>query len=255
MKTHEDFQAMNLFKESIDVCREALKKVEVHEELTYHYAIIRLYSKLIVTNCSIYILLFNGFPDDAMALCRLLYEGLVIIDTLLKGKQRNDTDLLERFMDAPIIMALKNDYETLSFALKHDSNDQGAQSQIKMIKLEIQQYLEKHQKENIRDFSDYWWSGYRNFSEMAQHSYFNKYYAYSLLSNKVHMNAFGAFHYLDNSEPGILLGDTDGGKKQPLLYSSLFLYCSAVIIHDEFPEMCPQNVIDKLKQFSEKSSC
>ena len=46
---------------------------------------------------TIYTLLINGYPDDAMALCRQLYESLVIIDTLLKGKQKNDTELLERF--------------------------------------------------------------------------------------------------------------------------------------------------------------
>ena len=95
---------------------------------------------------------------------------------------------------------------------------------------------------------------YDNLTKMAQQSDFQKGYIYSLLSDKVHMNALGAFHYLDNSEPGIPLGDVDGGKQQPLWYTSLFLYCSAGIIYDHYPEMCPQSVIDLLKQFSIEAS-
>lgn len=246
----EDIPIMELFRKTVNESREALAKVEVREELTYHYAIVRVYSKMLVTSCAIYTLLINGYPDDAMALCRQLYESLVIIDTLLKGKQKNDTELLGRFMDAPAIMALRDDYETLSYALKHDPNDQYAKSQMKMLDQEIQKYTQKYQKDRIEAFKDYWWSGYDSFGKMAQQSDFPKGYMYSLLSDKVHMNALGAFHYLDNSEPGIPLGDVDGGKQQPLWYASLFLYCSVGIIHDHYPEMCPQSVIDLLKQFS-----
>ena len=97
MVVQEDIPMMELFRKSVNASREALANVEVREELTYHYAIIRVYSKMLVTSCAIYTLLINGYPDDAMALCRQLYESLVIIDTLLKGKQKNDTELLERF--------------------------------------------------------------------------------------------------------------------------------------------------------------
>ena len=254
MVVQEDIPMMELFRKSVNASREALAKVEVREELTYHYAIVRVYSKMLVTSCAIYTLLINGYPDDAMALCRQLYESLVIIDTLLKGKQKNDTELLERFMDAPVIMALRDDYETLSYALKHDPNDQYAKSQMKMLDQEIQKYTQKYQKDRIDAFKDYWWSGYDSFGKMAQQSDFPKGYMYSLLSDKVHMNALGAFLYLDNSEPGIPLGKVDGGKQQPLWYASLFLYCSAGIINDHYPEMCPQSVIDLLKQFSIEAS-
>ncbi len=185
-----------------------------------------------------------------MALCRKLYESLVIIDTLLKGKQKNDMQLLERFMDAPTIKALKDDYETLSFALEHGSNDQNIKSQLGIITKEIQQYMQKHQRKK-QDFKDYWWSGFDSFSIMAEHSAFPKGYIYSLLSDKVHMNAFGVFHYLDEFEPGILLGATEYGKQQPLRYVSLYLYCSAGIIHDHYPDICPLNVIKNLKHFSD----
>lgn len=254
MVLKEDIPILDLFRDSVDASREALSKVEVRKELTYHYAIVRVYSKMLVTSCAIYTLLLQGYPDDAMALCRQLYESLVIIDTLLKGKQKNDTELLERFMDAPAIMALKDDYETLLYALNHDPNDQYAKSQMKMLDQEIQKYTQKYQKDRIEAFKDYWWSGYDSFGKMAQQSGFPKGYMYSLLSDKVHMNALGAFHYLDNSEPGIPLGDVDGGKQQPLWYASLFLYCSAGIIYDHYPEMCPQSVIDLLKQFSIEAS-
>lgn len=254
MVVQEDIPMMELFRKSVNASREALAKVEVREELTYHYAIVRVYSKMLVTSCAIYTLLINGYPDDAMALCRQLYESLVIIDTLLKGKQKNDTELLERFMDAPAIMELKNDYEMVLYALKRDPNNQHAKSQLDMINNGSQKYLQKYRKDKIKDFKDYWWSGYDNLTKMAQQSDFQKGYIYSLLSDKVHMNALGAFHYLDNSEPGIPLGDVDGGKQQPLWYTSLFLYCSVGIIYDHYPEMCPQSVIDLLKQFSIEAS-
>ena len=231
MVVQEDIPMMELFRKSVNASREALAKVEVREELTYHYAIVRVYSKMLVTSCAIYTLLINGYPDDAMALCRQLYESLVIIDTLLKGKQKNDTELLERFMDAPAIMALKDDNETLLYVLKHDPNDQYAKSQMDMIKKESQTYLQKYRKDNIKDFKDYWWSGFDSFGKMAQQSDFPKGYMYSLLSDKVHMNALGAFHYLDNSEPGIPLGDVDGGKQQPLWYKSIEAIASISTIH------------------------
>lgn len=157
-------------------------------------------------------------------------------------------------MDAPAIMELKNAYEMVLYALKHDPNNQHAKSQLDMINNGSQKYLQKYRKDEIKDFKDYWWSGYDNLTKMAQQSDFQKGYIYSLLSDKVHMNALGAFHYLDNSEPGIPLGDVDGGKQQPLWYTSLFLYCSAGIIYDHYPEMCPQSVIDLLKQFSIEAS-
>lgn len=174
MVVQEDIPMMELFRKSVNVSREALAKVEVREELTYHYAIVRVYSKMLVTSCAIYTLLINGYPDDAMALCRQLYESLVIIDTLLKGKQKNDTELLERFMDAPAIMELKNDYEMVLYALKHDSNNQHAKSQLDMINNGSQKYLQKYRKDEIKDFKDYWWSGYDNLTKWLSKATFKK---------------------------------------------------------------------------------
>lgn len=168
MVVQEDIPMMELFRKSVNASREALAKVEVREELTYHYAIVRVYSKMLVTSCAIYTLLINGYPDDAMALCRQLYESLVIIDTLLKGKQKNDTELLERFMDAPAIMELKNDYEMVLYALKHDPNNQHAKSQLDMINNGSQKYLQKYRKDEIKDFKDYWWSGYDNLTKISE---------------------------------------------------------------------------------------
>ena len=68
MVLKEDFPIMELFKKSVEASREALSKIEVREELTYHYAIIRVYSKMLLSSCAIYTLLINGYPDDAMAL-------------------------------------------------------------------------------------------------------------------------------------------------------------------------------------------
>ena len=74
MVLKEDIPILDLFRKSVDAGREALTKVEVREELTYHYAIVRVYSKMLVSSCAIYTLLINGYPDDAMALCRQLYN-------------------------------------------------------------------------------------------------------------------------------------------------------------------------------------
>ena len=191
MVVQEDIPMMELFRKSVNASREALAKVEVREELTYHYAIVRVYSKMLVTSCAIYTLLINGYPDDAMALCRQLYESLVIIDTLLKGKQKNDTELLERFMDAPAIMELKNDYEMVLYALKHDPNNQHAKSQLDMINNGSQKYLQKYRKDEIKDFKDYWWSGYDNLTKMAQQSDFQKGYIFFAVGKSPHDCAWG----------------------------------------------------------------
>ena len=59
MVVQEDIPMMELFRKSVNASREALAKVEVREELTYHYAIVRVYSKMLVTSCAIYTLLIN----------------------------------------------------------------------------------------------------------------------------------------------------------------------------------------------------
>ena len=61
MVVQEDIPMMELFRKSVNASREALAKVEVREELTYHYAIVRVYSKMLVTSCAIYTLLINGY--------------------------------------------------------------------------------------------------------------------------------------------------------------------------------------------------
>lgn len=249
-----EFFVLNQFRKAIDTCRNALQKAEVKEELSYEYTIVRIFSKMMVTSCAIYTLLINGYPDDAMAPCRQLYESLVIIDTLLRGYQENNTSLLERFMDARKIAALKNDYKRLMCIFSRNAEDEAVKEQMRRIEKEIEPYLSKYHKSQMKDFRDYWWSGYNSFSDMADHCAFPKYYVYSLLSDKVHMNASGVFHYLDDSEPGLILGSTSKGKELPLYYTSLFLYCTTGIIHNAFPEMCPENVIKNWKQFCAMAS-
>ena len=56
----EDIPIMELFRKTVNESREALAKVKAREELTYHYAVVRVYRKMLVTSCAIYTLLING---------------------------------------------------------------------------------------------------------------------------------------------------------------------------------------------------
>ena len=250
----DELNVLHHLRDTINLCQIELMKNEIQEEVSYYYAVVRVYSKVMVTCGAIYTLLDNGYPDEAIGLCRKLYESLVIIDLLLKGNDKHNTKLLEQFLDAPIIQALKVDYQAVNYALKIDPSDSYAQSVQKEIIQKSRDYLDKYNKKEMREFKDYWWSDYNSFSTMAQHSDFPKYYAYTYVSDRVHMNAIGAFDYLATyDQKGILIGSTEGGKKQPIWYMSMYLYCIAGIINMRFPEICPDIIISALKRIKDEA--
>ena len=80
---------LNALAKSIDKCRTELSQLNVQEERTYRYAIIRSYSNVLLTSCEVYTLLKEGYPEGALSLSRSLYEAMVIINKLLKGASSN----------------------------------------------------------------------------------------------------------------------------------------------------------------------
>ena len=176
-------EALNQFAELLNLCREELSKLTLVEDRTYEYAIGRAYSKVLLSCCEIYLLLNNGFPEGALALSRSVYEALVVISILLKGKKENNTDLIDKFFDAAEISALKIDQDRAEWVSKTDPNCQLATEIEKEITNKLQEYTNKHKR---KDFRDYWWADAATFADLAKRSGFSKSPMYKRLSGNVH---------------------------------------------------------------------
>jgi hypothetical protein len=168
---------------------------------------------MMLAEYEIFTLLRCGFPESAMGLSRKLYEGLVIIDYLIKYKDDNST--IEKFFDAIYISMINTDINTLKWA-----EEQGENIGNKLVCLE--NVLKKFEnKYNKKIKKDYWWADVDNFYELTIKTDYSRNYMYKICSNKTHLNVYDCFIYNDNSENGILIGATNLGIETPLWFSLL----------------------------------
>ena len=242
---------LNQFAWSIDLCRNELMCKKIKEERTYEYAIVRAYSKVLLTCCEIHTLLYNGYPEGALALSRSLYEALVIVDILLKAERAEDEVLLEKFFDAAEIERIKKALKELEWRIEHVPQDEEALGQKEELEKLLQDYSEKH---GDKKFRDYWWAGCNSFEELSKESDFSKAYMYSRTSGCVHFNAYNVFTYVDTEEERILIGDTNKGGEMPLWYSSLCLSCICGIIREKHPGLISGVTATMLRQLHDNAS-
>ena len=203
----------------IDVVRKELTSINVVEERTLEYAMIRLFSKATLSMCEIYILMNNGYPHGALALSRQIYETIVIMDYLIKHNE--DNGLLERFYDDIKISSLNIQNEYKKF-IKNDTEISNNN--------EFEKYKEKYKEYVSKNgtFSNYWWIGKGCvFSSLAKLTDFNKDYMYKETSESVHMSFYNANVYIGDNEEGILIGETYDGIEKAGWYSML-CYCMAM---------------------------
>lgn len=59
------------------------------------------------------------------------------------------------------------------------------------------------------------------------------------------------YPYIDNSQSGILIGETEKGIVLPILYSSLCLFEITRLIHDEYPGMVSQHSLIAFKNVAD----
>ena len=118
---------LNEFSSAINHCRAELSSIDVVEEDTFFYAILRIYSRVLLSCCEIFFLLKEKYPHGAMSLSRQVYEGLVIIDILQKGEKDRDTNMPVRFFDAAKIRALQYYLCLAKLVIENNPSDVEAQ--------------------------------------------------------------------------------------------------------------------------------
>ncbi len=241
---------INALGEAIDFCREKVSSSSIIQNRTFEYAIILLYSRLLLTMCEIYTLLLNGYPEGAMSLWRNTYENIVITNYLFKNKC--DKDLIERFFDSVDVSAWIEDRKTLEWYSKNCPDNSEIQQKLNYAENELRKYAVKYPEycdvSKLR-FSDYWWVKKGcTFAKLSDETDFPKNYMYNIASSKLHASLFSSVFYIDNSEEGILIGETEKGLEIPLHYSALNLAVSTMMINDIFPDLGLSKVIDKLKK-------
>ncbi len=241
---------INALGEAIDFCREKVSSSSIIQNRTFEYAIILLYSRLLLTMCEIYTLLLNGYPEGAMSLWRNTYENIVITNYLFKNKC--DKDLIERFFDSVDVSAWIEDRKTLEWYSKNCPDNSEIQQKLNYAENELRKYAVKYPEycdvSKLR-FSDYWWVKKGcTFAKLSDETDFPKNYMYNIASSKLHASLFSSVFYIDNTEEGILIGETEKGLEIPLHYSALNLAVSTMMINDIFPDLGLSKVIDKLKK-------
>ena len=241
---------INALGEAIDFCREKVSSSSIIQNRTFEYAIILLYSRLLLTMCEIYTLLLNGYPEGAMSLWRNTYENIVITNYLFKNKC--DKDLIERFFDSVDVSAWIEDRKTLEWYSKNCPDNSEIQQKLNYAENELRKYAVKYPEycdvSKLR-FSDYWWVKKGcTFAKLSDETDFPKNYMYNIASSKLHASLFSSVFYIDNTEEGILIGETEKGLEIPLHYSALNLAVSTMMINDIFPDLGLSKVIDKFKK-------
>ena len=139
--------------------------------------LIESYSKAIITTKEILTLLYHGYPEGAMALSRVLYESMVVMQFLYKHK---DSDgLLERYIDDYAVKVSRDRIKYYNYLLEYSQSDE-EREQAQSLKVEARKEHNKL-KDKYRDYlsynkqgnylHDYWWVGdvikSRSFSAIA----------------------------------------------------------------------------------------
>ena len=222
---------LNEYANIINKIREKISTLQVKDEQTLEYAIIRLFSKATLSMCEIYTLLKEGYPHGAFALSRQIYETIVIMNYLIKHK--TDEDLLNRFFDDVEISKIiacrelkKTITELTNIADSSPKDDFDEQ---------LQQYKKKYPNFCERDFTNYWWV-YKgcSFAKLAKETDFPKNYMYKATSSVVHMSLFNSLVCVGKEQEGILIGATYDGIEQAGWYSMLCFYMAMDMLNSIF---------------------
>lgn len=244
-------EALNSFARAIETSRTELTQKEICEARDYEYALVRIYSKAILTACEVYTLLKSGYPEGAFALARSLYETVIIVKTLLNGYIDKDNDLVERFFDAAEIAHLQQKLETVQWVSEHDDKDEKAKQLYEQYQQDIEKYKTKH---GVKKFTDYWWAQVNSFNDLIDKSGFKKDYLYKEACNNVHFNSYGAFFYIDMEDGYVRIGETPCGIEEPLWYATLCFFIISDLIHIGFPHLIADSALASAKHSHDLST-
>ncbi len=123
------------------------------------------YSKAIITTKEILTLLYNGYPEGAMALSRILYESMVVMRFLYT--HRDDEALLQRYSDDFYVKVSRDRVKYYSYILEYSQDEEelaeaqrqkvAARKEHNKLKDKYSGFLSYNKQGNY--LRDYWWIG------------------------------------------------------------------------------------------------
>lgn len=234
---------INEYASIVDSVRDKISEIAVIEEITFRYAIIRLFARATLSMCEIHTLMNNGYPESAFALARQIYEAIVLMDYLTTN--RNDETMVERYFDDIEITKIKIQMEIEKYT-KDDIRISAAD--------ELDKYVEKYRDfyDEKKGFTDYWWFKKKgSFSDVVKETKFSKYYMYKETSSILHMSIFNSTTYVGRDQNGILIGETYDGIDKAGWYSML-CFSEAMKLLGETYNVDLNDLITRGRELSEK---
>ena len=123
------------------------------------------YSKAIITTKEILTLLYHGYPEGAMALSRILYESMVVMQFM--HKHSDNEELLKRYIDDYAVKVSRDRIKYCNYLLDYSQSEEERQEaqQHKVearkvhnkLKQKYSEYLSYNKQGNY--LHDYWWVG------------------------------------------------------------------------------------------------
>lgn len=154
--------AVRLVKECEKLARDA-EPLKLNS--TFTRIVSESYSKAIITTKEILTLLYNGFPEGAMALSRILYESMVVMRFLYSHK--TDEALLQRYIDDFHVKVSRDTIKYYSYILEYSQDEAeladaqarkvAARKEHNKLKEKYSEFLSYNKQGNY--LHDYWWIG------------------------------------------------------------------------------------------------
>lgn len=213
-----------------------VKKGKIKVEPTFHYILSMAFGSAIMTIREIIVLLYNGYPDGAMALARNLYETLVIQSYI--DAHKDDLMLIEKYCDSANMQSLHDHIDFMNFILPSTSDGPikgKIDVQVKQLESQLNEYYEKYKPLKPSTRSQFWWTGIERSSFNKLHKS-TKWYRtllktwYDISCYRVHagmINSYAKFG-VDSKENVILTSSSTEGYEIPLH----FAFASYISIFD-----------------------
>ena len=225
----------------IDDVRSRITHLTVMEEVTFRYAIIRLFARATLAMYEIYTLLDKGYPEGAFALSRQIYETILIMEYVIIHK--NDKAMIERCFD---------DIEITKIKILKQIEESSQIESISYAEVELNKFAEKYRDFYDKDkgFTDYWWVKKNGtFSNIAKKTQFPKCHMYKETSSIIHMSLFNSTTYLGNNQNQILIGETYDGIEKAGWYSML-CFCISMSMFSKIWGVEFSDIISKSKELT-----
>ena len=149
--------------EKCESCTAGIEPLKI--ESTFTKIAVESYSKAIITTKEIPTLLYNGYPEGAMALSRILYESMVIMRFLYL--RRDDAGLLERYIDDFHVKVSRDTIKYYTYICTYSQDEKelenarrlkiAARKEHNKLKEKYSEYLSYNKQGNY--LHDYWWIG------------------------------------------------------------------------------------------------